>query len=203
VGVEDAPEEGQVPGLADSDGAQEESRSQNEGHEKTDDICRSFFVESRVSPKTAENDKEIAGPSGHGYDLVYMLKMSPGDRCMQPMQAITKESRDEKIDVVPQPSCGETDEVAPAIAAKREDDGCKVHPRLEEMKPADVRFEIGGKPEYEDKDGAAGEDEDLRAANGARRGFHDERYDGLIGEVPWSFTEAETLAVRPCASLPA
>jgi len=161
-------EEGQVPGLADSDGADEESRSQNEGHEKADDIRRSFFVETRVSPKTAENDEEIAGPSRHGNDLVYLLKMSPGDRCMQPMQAITKESGDEKIDVIPQPSCGETDEIAPAIVAKREDDGCEVHPRLKEMKPADVGFEIGGKPEDERKDGAAGEDEDLRAANGAR-----------------------------------
>ncbi len=54
------------------------------------------------------------------------------------LESIAKEGGGEDIDVVPEPCCGNSNEISPPIASQAQCDGREVHPRLKEMEPPNV-----------------------------------------------------------------
>src|SRR5690348_10495194 len=80
------------------------------------------------------------------------------------LQTVEEESRGEEICVIPQARGRDADEIAPAIPAQAERDGGEIHPGLEEVQPADVRFKIGGYTQNHDENDRAGENQPLRRA---------------------------------------
>ena len=73
---------------------------------------------SEVSPNAADYDEKVAEPRWDSDHLIGARELTRLDPERQVVEPTRQKSGDEKVGVVPQPRCGDADEVAPPIAAQ-------------------------------------------------------------------------------------
>ena len=84
---------------------------------------------------------------------------TPGlDPLRKLLQSIQEEGGGKNVGVDPQAGGRDPDEVSPPVPAKGRDDGGDVHPRLKEVKPADIGLPVSRHRQHEDKDASANQD---------------------------------------------
>jgi len=107
-------------------------------------------------------------------------------RCSQPMQSVAEKCCDTHIDIVPESSSRNPDEISPPITAQGERHRGDIHPCLKKVQPANVRFDVGRQRQNENEHGGPTYDEQLRAAPRMRRCscLQVLLYDKVQGMVP-------------------
>src|SRR5271168_931187 len=129
--------ERQIARLAESHVCGEKGGGEREGDQEQAEIGERLLAQARIGPHAAADDQEVRSPGGHGDQEVGPLQVAGAYPLCKALQAVPEKRGDEEICVAPQACRRDADEVSPAVAAECEEERGQVHPRLEEVQPAD------------------------------------------------------------------